>query len=68
MGDFSKLRGRIREVFGTERDFAVKLGLSGTSLSKKLNGRVDFSRNEIAQTLSILNIPPDQISDYFFTE
>lgn len=66
MFDYSKLRGKIREVFHTERDFAKELGLSKTSLSAKLNGRVEFTQTEIAKATSLLGIPPENIAEIFF--
>ena len=35
--DFSKLRGKIKEVFGTQEKFAKAMGMSSVSLSAKLN-------------------------------
>ena len=66
--DFSKLRGRIREKYGTEAAFGEALGLSHNSLSKKLNSKVSFVQDEIDQAITILEIPDDEISAYFFTE
>ena len=33
MFDYSKLKGKIKEVFGTQSAFAKAMGLSGVSLS-----------------------------------
>lgn len=35
--DYRKLRGRIKEKFGTQSEFSKKLGLSEVSVSNKLN-------------------------------
>lgn len=66
--DFSKLRGRIREKFGTEAAFGTAIGLSHNSLSKKLNGKVPFGQDEIDRAIMLLEIPDAEISAYFFTE
>lgn len=34
--DYSKLRGRIKECFGTEKSFAKELGLTAPVLSSRL--------------------------------
>ena len=66
--DYSKLRGKIREKLGTQDVLADKLGLSHASLSAKLNGKVEFRQSEIERTCTFLEIKPEQIHDYFFTE
>ena len=40
--DYRKLRGRIKEKFGTQSEFSKKLGLSEVSVSNKLNNIVDY--------------------------
>ena len=35
--DYSKLRGKIKEVFGTQAKFAKAMGMSTVTLSAKLN-------------------------------
>lgn len=64
--DYSKLRGRIREICTTESAFASLLGLSTVSLSAKLNNRVGFSEAEILRSCEILEICRDEIALYFF--
>lgn len=64
--EYSKLRGKIREVFGTQGNFAKKIGISGTSLSSKLNGKVQFTQNEISKACSLLSIESSNVAEYFF--
>lgn len=64
--DYSKLRGRIRELCGTQSKFAQKLGLSSTSLSNKLNNSVEFTQSEIDNACVILKIDRKDIPEYFF--
>lgn len=64
--DYSKLKGKIVENCGTRKNFAKEMGLSERSISLKLNSKVDFSQTEIAKALSILNIQPSEIDEYFF--
>lgn len=66
--DYSKLRGKIKEVFGTEGNFAKALLLSSTALSQKLNNVVPFTQHEINRACDLLGIPLEFIPVYFFTE
>ncbi len=66
MFDYSKLRGKIKEVIGTETRFAILLGISRTSLSDKLNNKAEFTQGEIDIATKILKIRADEISEYFF--
>lgn len=65
---YSKLRGRIREICKTEKDFAEKLGISPWLLSKRLTGQYEWKGTEIAKSCSILGIPLEDVSLYFFCE
>ena len=40
---YAKLRGRIREVFGTDEAFSKAMGLNKATISKKLNNKTDWS-------------------------
>lgn len=66
--DYSKLRGKIREVFTNESDFAEALGIGRVSLSKRLNNALDFSGTEIYHSCNLLGIKKDEVSEYFFTQ
>ena len=46
--DYSKLRGKIKEVFGTQDKFAKALGISRATLSLKLNNISEFTQQEMA--------------------
>lgn len=65
--DYSKLRGKIREVCRTQESYAEKLGIGYVSLSKRLNNQLEFSSSEIYKSCRVLKIPVSQIPDYFFT-
>ena len=64
---YAKLRGAIRERLGSEGVLAVKLGMNPVTLSKKLNGKTDWKKNEIERTLEYLVIPRSEVYDYFFS-
>lgn len=66
--NYSKLKGKIVEVFGTQRNFATAIGLSERSVSLKLNNITEFSQDEIFKIVQALGIDWNQIHDYFFTQ
>ena len=65
--DYSKLRGRIVEYFGSQTYFAKSLNLTKETLNKKLNNRVKFTQDEIRIMIDRLDIKKVEIEDYFFT-
>ena len=65
--DFSKLRGRIRELFGKDEAFAKAMGLSTRSLSLKLTRERYFKPPEISKAIELLKLHPTDIPSYFFT-
>lgn len=65
--DYSKLAGRIREKYGTQKAFARKLGISEGSLSLKMTGYHYFSQAEIGKAVKLLDLEPGSVTDYFFT-
>lgn len=65
--DYRKLRGKIREFYETQDDFAKDLGIGRVSLSKRLTNQIDFSQQEIKKSCELLNIEEKEISLYFFT-
>lgn len=64
--DYCKLRGKIKEVFGTQDSFAERLGISHVSLSQRLNNARQFSQGEIKKSCLVLGISPEDIPAYFF--
>ena len=52
--DFSKLRGRIKEMFGTQTAFANEIPMNDATLSNKLNNNVEFSPKEIIKSCILL--------------
>lgn len=65
--NYSKLRGKIREVYGTQDKFADAMGLSYTSVSAKLNNKVEWSQKEINKASNLLGIKDKEVFLYFFT-
>lgn len=65
--DFSKLKGRIKEIYGTQSSFAIAMLMNEATLSNKLNNNVEFSPKEIVRALLLLSIDFNKVKDYFFT-
>ncbi len=66
--DFSKLRGRIKEIYGTQSAFALAMLMNEATLSNKLNGNVEFSSKEILRACLLLCIDIEkELKTYFFT-
>ena len=65
--DFSKLKGRIKEIYGTQSAFAVAMLMNEATLSNKLNNNVEFSPKEMVRALLLLNLEFDKLQEYFFT-
>ena len=66
MYDYSKLRGRIVEKYGTITAFARVLGISKTTVSLKLKNEIGFSRDDIVEWSELLDIPEEEYTLYFF--
>ncbi|BBB91017.1 MAG TPA: DUF739 family protein [Methylomusa anaerophila] len=64
---YNKLKGKIKEKFGTQEAFAKKLGISRTSLSLKLNNFSEFTQKEILDSMALLGLPGIEVDKYFFT-
>lgn len=65
--DYSRLRGRIVEKCGSQKNFADRLNISEATMTSKLSSNTYFSQGEIARAMEILSIEPASLTDYFFT-
>ena len=66
--NYSKLRGRIKEKFGSEKAFAEAMAMKPSSLSSRLNHGTSFSQTEIIKASFLLDVDKGKIADYFFKE
>ncbi len=66
--NYSKLRGKIRECNLTQEQLAEAIRINKGTLSAKLNGQFAFTTTEMLSIGSALNIPKNELGDYFFTE
>ena len=64
--DNSKIRGKIREIFGTEQKFSDAVGISKSALSAKLNNNSEINRDEMLKMVELLKIKKEDIFDIFF--
>lgn len=65
--DYRKLRGRIIEKCGTLENFANEVNISSQTISKYLNNKIPWKQTNINTAVQVLDIPPEEISVYFFT-
>lgn len=68
--DYSKLRGRVIEKLGSLKNYAKGLGISETTLFKKLNNKVPFNQDEIFDSIRILDldVANGDIQSHFFAQ
>ena len=65
--DYSKLKGKIKEIYDTQERFARDIKLSTTSTGYKLNNQTQFKQEEIYTIKNKLGIEDSELSVYFFT-
>ena len=66
--DYARLRGKIKEIFGTQDAFAYAIGLCRVSVSQRLNNQLEFSQQEMFRSADVLGFSRGEIPEYFFTE
>lgn len=65
--DYSKLLGRIKEYGHTQKSIAKEAGISESHFCQKLSGSYPFKQSDIQKLCELLNIPANEIGNYFFT-
>lgn len=65
--DYSKLLGKIKEVCRTQAAFGNMMGWSERTTSLKLNNERDWKKSEMDKACTILGIPMEELTIYFFT-
>lgn len=63
---FAALRGLIKEKFGTQGAFAVAMDMDESTLSKKLCGHVEWTRDEMEQACKLLGKTMHDVTPLFF--
>ena len=66
--NYSKLRGRIIEKFGSQGAFAEALGKKEQTVSAKLNNRIGLTKEDILEWSELLGIENAEYGAYFFTQ
>lgn len=66
--NYNKLKGKIREVCGTQEKFALALERTDTTINNKLNNKTYFTQDEISKAIEVLNITSEEIYEYFFNQ
>ncbi|MBR5300266.1 MAG: DUF739 family protein [Bacteroidales bacterium] len=68
MYDYSMLRGRIVEKYGSAQKFSDALGQSNVTISRKLQGLSEFSQSDIEKWSEFLEINPNDYASFYFTQ
>lgn len=66
--NYSKLKGRIIECYGSQLLFAMAMGWSERTCTLKLNNKVFWKQPEITRATQLLKIKKDDIQKYFFND
>ena len=65
--EYSKLDGRITEMFGTRKAFAEAVMISEHTISGKMTGKIGWTQEQINKVCEVLQIPHEDIPSYFFS-
>lgn len=68
MVNTNKLRGRIMEQGLTIGGLAPMVGLSPSTLGRKIKNHADMTLGEVESIRCVLNIPPERVMEYFFVD
>ena len=63
---YDKLKGRIKEKYRTQENFAKAIGKTQTTTSFKINGKRLWNQEEIIKAIELLDLSKDDIVKYFF--
>lgn len=66
--DYSKLKGRIVEKYGTQRAFAEALGTTQVAVSNKMNQKSGFDTKDIERWSDLLEIDRADYSLFYFAK
>ena len=66
--NYSKLRGRIKEICGTEGEFAKSINRTPNYISRVFGNKTEFSQTDIASASDVLGIEINDIGQYFFMQ
>lgn len=61
-----KLKSRIVEKYGEQKAFADAIGMNKSTLSRLLKDGKDWKGSMLMKAVDVLEIPTDEIDEYFF--
>lgn len=64
---YAKLKGRIVEKYGSQKQFAKAAGISNVTVSMKLNGQKSFSQKDIINWSALLDIDLHDVGDFYYS-
>lgn len=68
MYNYSKLLGLMREKGITQEELAKKIGISSTTLNKRLKNNSQFQQDEMKKILSTLGLTIEDVVPIFYTQ
>ena len=63
---FRKLKGKIKEVYDTQKKFSNAMEMTPSALNQRLMGTTEWKTQEIAKACDLLDIPLSEAYLYFF--
>lgn len=68
MYNYSKLLGLMREKGITQEELAKQIGISSTTLNKRLKNNSQFQQDEMKKILSTLGLTIEDVVPIFYTQ
>ena len=65
--DYSKLKGKIIELYGTQSNFLTHLNMTEATFIKTMKNVRYFNQSEILIILNLFKLNVADIGDYFFS-
>ena len=62
----NKFLGKVMTLGLTTSDVAQSLGVTISTLSRKINGKSEFTRSEIQAIRNLLKLSPNEVDEIFF--
>ncbi len=66
--DYSKLKGKIRELGITQNEYARYIGITEQSLILRFKNKRRFRQEEMQKTMELFDEPIKNVHIYFFTQ
>lgn len=68
MDNFAKLRAKLVELNLTHKQASKAIGLDPSTFSKKIGGKVDWTRKEMNALRILLNLSASDFFEIFYAE